>query len=122
MPSCPFVSKSNSESTRRTAGSNHALVSMVMASHLQVEAQRANGQETKCADRHAAHDVHALRGVALQQGDVIADLRAQLRCNGVRSDAQHWTNKMMCKVSCWITLPALGREVHTTDLSLVPMS
>ena len=58
-----------------------------MVSPSQVEAQSAHGQETQRADRHAAHNVHALRGAALQQGDIIADLRARLRCNEVRDNA-----------------------------------
>jgi hypothetical protein len=53
----------------------------------QVETRSANGQETQRADRHAAHSVHALRGAALQQGDIIADLRARMRCNEVRGNA-----------------------------------
>lgn len=53
----------------------------------QVETRSDNGQETQRADRHAAHSVHALRGAALQQGDIIADLRARLLCNEVRGKA-----------------------------------
>ena len=71
-----------------------------MVSPSQVGAHSAHGQEAQRADRHAAHKAHALRGASLQQGDIIADLRARLRCNEVRGSAslQMKRNGVCCEM------------------------
>ena len=49
---------------------------------LQADAGGHHGQAQRCR-AHVAHDVSALRGEALRQGDIIADLRIRLRSTEV---------------------------------------